>query len=269
MQTAVSAAAAQAEAKAGDLMSAFSAAAAKIINTAAAAAGVAPAGAAVDPVGTDLITVLDGLQELQQQGQDVTGTLAALGLDQPGFSYLLQLHQLAGAATGSDAAGFITDQEWADARDVVVAAYRRLKQPIWQQEEVTANCLLGPDAFQINGSGPDLGTYRAEPTARQDWQRVLAGRIAEDAALSAAADSLLAATESATLPVLRDALLDDITTAFRRRRPGVCRDAERELDLEHGGRKQRHPDRDDLPAQGVHGRGSVVRCRRRAACQRR
>ena len=213
MQTAVSAAAAQAEAKAGDLMSAFSAAAAKIINTAAAAAGVAPAGAAVDPVGTDLITVLDGLQELQQQGQDVTGTLAALGLDQPGFSYLLQLHQLAGAATGSDAAGFITDQEWADARDVVVAAYRRLKQPIWQQEEVTANCLLGPDAFQINGSGPDLGTYRAEPTARQDWQRVLAGRIAEDAALSAAADSLLAATESATLPVLRDALLDDITTA--------------------------------------------------------
>ena len=214
--TAVSAAAAQAEAKAGDLMSAFSAAAAKIINmaaAAAAAAGVAPVGGAADPAGTDLITVLGGLQELQQQGQDVTGALAALGLDQPGFSYLLQLQQLAGAATASDAAGFITDQEWADARDVVVAAYRRLKQPLWQQEEVTANCLLGPDAFQVNGSGPGLGTYRAETTARQDWQRVLAGRIAQDAALSAATGSLLAATESATLPILRDALLDDITTA--------------------------------------------------------
>ena len=214
--TAVSAAAAQAKAKAGDLMSAFSAAAAKIINTAAAAAaaaGVAAAGGTADPAGTDLITVLGGLQELQQQGQDLTGALAALGLDQPGFSYLLQLQQLAGAATASDAAGFITDQEWADARDVVVAAYRRLKQPIWRQEEVTANCLLGPDAFQINGSGPDLGTHRAETTARQDWQRVLAGRIAQDAALSAATGSLLAATESATLPILRDALLDDITTA--------------------------------------------------------
>ena len=214
--TAVSVAAAQAEAKAGDLMSAFSTTAAKIINTAAAAAaaaGVAPAGGTADPAGTDLITVLGGLQELQQQGQVLTGALAALGLDQPGFSYLLQLQQLAGAATASDAAGFITDQEWADARDVVVAAYRRLKQPIWRQEEVIANCLLGPDAFQINGSGPDLGTYRAETTARQDWQRVLAGRIAQDAALSAATGSLLAATESATLPILRDALLDDITTA--------------------------------------------------------
>ena len=80
--------------------------------------------------------------------------------------YLLQIQHLAGVA-GSDA-DFITSQEWADARDVVVAAYRRLEQPLWRQQEVTANCLLGPDAFQINGTGPRLGTYRAETTARQD-----------------------------------------------------------------------------------------------------
>jgi hypothetical protein len=208
VQAAVSAAAAQPKATASELVDAFSAAAAEIINAAAAAAGETLA----DPAGAGLITALDGIQNSQQQGQDVTGALAALGLDQPGFTYLLQLQQLAGVATDSDA-GFITDQEWADARDVVMAAYRRLKQAIWRQEEVAANCLLGPDAFQINGTGPQLGTYRAEPAARQDWQRVLASRIAQDAALSASNDSLLAATESATLPVLRDALLDDIATA--------------------------------------------------------
>jgi len=46
-----------------------------------------------------------GLQQLQQQGQDLTDALAALGLDQPGFSYLLQLQQLAGTAIASDSCG--------------------------------------------------------------------------------------------------------------------------------------------------------------------
>ena len=156
------------------------------------------------PAGTDLAA----MHQQQQSGADITGQLAAAGLDQMGSTYLLLVQQLA-ATPGP----VITDAEWSDAEDVLVAALRRRSYPQWRAEEITGNYVLGPESFQVSGGGPDVGTYRFDVAARRDWQRVLTTRTGEYQALVDGSAGLAANAETAALPVLRDALLADIAAA--------------------------------------------------------
>lgn len=156
------------------------------------------------PAGTDLAA----MQQQQQAGADISGPLAAAGLDQQGFAYLLLVQQLA-ATPGP----VVTDAEWSDAEDVLVAAFLRRSYPQWRGEEIAGNYVLGPESFQVSGDGPDIGAYRLDVAARRDWQRVLTTRTGEYQALIDGSTGLAANAESAALPVLRDALLADIAAA--------------------------------------------------------
>jgi GH15 family glucan-1,4-alpha-glucosidase len=153
------------------------------------------------PAGYDLAAVYNQ----QQSGTDISAQLAAGGLDQRGFLYLCQLQQLIAITDVT-----VTDAEWADAADVLVAAYRRRQSSTWRQEEIEGNYVLDPDSFCIVGAGPDVGSYRQDTAARQDWQWVLSTRTAEYQALLDAAAGMVALAEQAALPVLRDSLLADV-----------------------------------------------------------
>ena len=175
---------------------------------------LAVAGLGVNPdLGVDTV---GALLKKDQQGTDITADLAAAGLDRTGFVYLVQLQELA-AAPG----GVITDTEWDDAVDVLVGAYRRqhyqewlaVEQPSQQpgtgQDTQQPAVVLSPDTF-IAGEDPPAAPLRIDPRARRDWLQTLRARTLQRQSLRDGLTGLVAATEQAALPVMRDALLSDI-----------------------------------------------------------
>jgi hypothetical protein len=156
------------------------------------------------PAGTDLAS----LSAQDQQGTDISGELAAAGLDRNGFAYLVQLQALASA-------GLVNATEWAAAVDVLTGAFRRRQYPAWAADEaqLPAPIVLSPDNFQLTDAGPALSAFRIDPRARADWQATLRIRTIERQALTDEMTSLVSTTEQATLGILRDALLADIAAA--------------------------------------------------------
>lgn len=152
-------------------------------------------------------TVLTDLHQQESEGGDITAPLADLGLTRPGYTFLLQLANLAAA---QPPAGLITDDEWASATDILVAAYRTLRYPAWRTEEIAGSIVLSPDLFTA-GPAPTLSAERIDPQARVDWEQTLAARADQQRALDAAASEAVRATEQATLSILRDALLAHAT----------------------------------------------------------
>jgi hypothetical protein len=151
------------------------------------------------PQGFDLAA----LQASAEQGVDIEGALALFGVDLAGFRYLLQLQAL----TAVDGVT-ISDAEWSDADDVLVAALRRRTYPAWRKEETSI--VLAPDSFTIAGSGPSMGAYRLDTTARRDWEMVLHTRTVQHQELVDGQAGLVADAERVALPMLRDGLLDKI-----------------------------------------------------------
>ncbi|NGN65281.1 hypothetical protein G5C51_15405 [Streptomyces sp. A7024] len=144
---------------------------------------------------------LADLEAKDARGTDIRAALAAVGLPRGGLLYLRQLARL--AATGP-----LTTAEWNDAIAVLVGARRRQLYPAWRAQETAF--VLSPDFFVLYGAGPQVSLYRADPGARADWQAVLRGRIAERQDVLDGGARAVAATEQATLPALRDALLTDL-----------------------------------------------------------
>jgi hypothetical protein len=154
--------------------------------------------------GTDIAT----LQTQDVQGVDISGQLAAAGLDRNSFAYLVQLQNTASA-------GLVNDTDWAAAVDVLVGAFRRCQYPTWAQVEAQQQTpiVLSPDNFQLTDTGPAVSTYRIDPRARADWQATLRTRTIARQALYDSTDSLVTSAEQACLAMLRDALILDIAAA--------------------------------------------------------
>lgn len=148
-------------------------------------------------------TVLEDWQAQELQGADISAALAAAGLDRGGFLYLLQLRGLVEDAT-------VTDTDWNTARDVLVGAFRRRQRPTWLAEEQEDGIILSPEFFTNGGSAPAVNRYRIDPRVRIEWQNVLDARTWRRKNLLDSADSAVATAEMVALPVLRDALLDQI-----------------------------------------------------------
>jgi hypothetical protein len=157
---------------------------------------------------------IEALHQADVQGADISSPLAAAGLDRAGFTYLVQLQQVAAAP-----AAMITNGEWADAIDVLVGAYRRQQYPSWVAEEQGRGqpqgnqqpaVVLSPDTFAA-GPDPTHSPLRIDPRARRDWLSTLRARELQLQALGEGTTGLIASAEQTALPVLRDALLADIT----------------------------------------------------------
>lgn len=180
----------------------------KAALTAARGGAVAPAAALsalldAGVPGFDLAGVLGDLAD----GQDVSDALNSAGLDVVGLNYLAQLQQLITIPNTA-----ITDAEWADTEDVLVAALRRRSYPAWRLEEATAGYVFGPETAAATAA-PTVGWFRQQPTARADWERTLLTRTTEFQALHDSATAMVRAAEQDAFPILREALLDDIAGA--------------------------------------------------------
>ncbi|MCM2423674.1 neuraminidase-like domain-containing protein [Streptomyces sp. RKAG293] len=134
-------------------------------------------------------------------GADISGLLASAGLSRPGFLLLRKLARL--AATGN-----LTAAEWKDAVAVLTGAHKRQQFPVWVTEETAF--ALSPDYFVLSGAGPRVSAYRVDGDARHDWQSVLRSRTTQREDVVEGNAQAVIAAEQAALPILRDALLDDL-----------------------------------------------------------
>jgi len=142
------------------------------------------------------------LEARENSGSDISADLTTAGLTRTGFRYLLQMSRLAQTGT-------VTEPEWADAVAVLTAVRKQMLYATWRSQETMV--VLSPDLFVPGGPPQQVSPYRLDPRARSDWQALLVARIAQRQALLDAAAAAVAAAEQAALPILRDALLADIT----------------------------------------------------------
>lgn len=137
----------------------------------------------------------------ENQGADISGLLASVGLTRPGFLALRNLARLA-------AGGNLTPAEWQDAVSVLTGAHKRQLFPAWATQETAF--ALSPDYFVLSDAGPRVSRYRVDGDARHDWQSVLRSRITQREDVIEGRAQAVVAAEQAALPILRDALLDDL-----------------------------------------------------------
>ena len=135
------------------------------------------------------ITVEDYLEEKQL-------SLAA-------FYYLVRVRNLASA-------GSVLAPEWADVYSILAQVRKLRSYGDWREKERLRDLTLGPDRFQIpDETSPSikLPAWRATERARRTWQNTLRARMDQQQSVTQALWSTVDATEEATLPLLRDALV--------------------------------------------------------------
>lgn len=153
---------------------------------------------------------LEALDQERQAGHSIEKRLEQLSLVASAFNYLMQIRGLANAKQP------ITDLEW----DIVYAtlAQARIQREFAEMraEEQDKLITLGPDLFKIPKelSSPlpflDSSTPRwlSIWQARRDWQDTLQSRIDQEESITEGLRSAISAVEEATLPVLRDPLIE-------------------------------------------------------------
>ena len=175
---------------------------------------------------------LADLEAQDGQGVDISAALAAAGLTRTGFLFLRELARL--AATGT-----VTGMEWTDAIAVLTAAFKRRQYPTWRSQET--GFVLSPDFFVLAQAAPQVNPYREDSRARDGWQAVLRSRIAQRQDLIDGNARAVAATEQATLPILRDALLADLAPTTTGN-VGEAMSTRFLIDVLAGGYAAQHPD---------------------------
>ena len=146
---------------------------------------------------------LQALAERMRQGESIGAEVEALGLPQAGFACLLRVRTLAAGNS------VVLDAEWVEVESILVQVLKRHEFAAWRTEEqsLPRQITLSPDFFRIDGSGAALLPWRATASARRDWQERLQARCDQERDLIAASQAAVRATEDATLPALRDALI--------------------------------------------------------------
>jgi hypothetical protein len=146
---------------------------------------------------------LADLEARAARGEDITAALDAAHLTRGGFLYLRTLARL--AATGT-----LTAAEWQDAGAILTGAHKGSLAPAWRGQET--GFTLSPDFFVLSDDAPTASPYRIDRRARAAWQSVLRRRTAQRNELAEATDRAVVEAERLALPILRDALLADVTT---------------------------------------------------------
>ncbi|MBI3969614.1 MAG: hypothetical protein HY329_28560, partial [Chloroflexi bacterium] len=153
---------------------------------------------------------LAALARQREEGTELSGELERLGLANDAFSRLARIHALIVSPAP------VLESEWSDVYSILAQVQKRRAYSDWRHEEQARDVVLGPDHFQIPEPPPSeflppaptpLPAWRATLDARRAWQDTLRGRIEQEKAVVDALRAAVAATEEATLPMLRDALI--------------------------------------------------------------
>src|SRR5262249_39760212 len=150
------------------------------------------------------IANLVALEDEHQRGNDITLALLARQLTLQPFLQLMRIRKLV-------LAGSVSDAEWDDVYAILVQVQKVRQYATWRQQEGTL--VLGPEHFQLpDATQPPLllPAWRATLQARQAWQETLSARMQQDQAMAETLRTAIDATEAAVLPLLRDALLQDL-----------------------------------------------------------
>ena len=110
----------------------------------------------------------------------------------------------------------VIDLEWEIVYDTLLRARKQLEFAAWRTEEQSRKLTLSPSYFRVgdNDSAPEQATSLSAPLwlstreGRRNWIDVLEARIAQETTIAAGSRSAVSSVEEATLPLLRDALLD-------------------------------------------------------------
>ena len=150
------------------------------------------------------IADLVALEDEHKRGNDITSPLLAKQLTLQPFLHLMRIRKLVQA-------GSVSDAEWDDVYAILVQVQKVRQYATWRQQEGTL--VLGPEHFRlpdVTQPPPALPAWRATLQARQTWQETLSARLQQEQVMAEALQAAINATEATVLPVLRDALLQDL-----------------------------------------------------------
>jgi peptidoglycan hydrolase-like protein with peptidoglycan-binding domain len=148
------------------------------------------------------LTELRLLRDQLQEGQDIEEQVIALGLQLPALLRLLEIADLI------DAGATALESELEEVDSILAQTQKVALLPAWIAQEIQAGVTLSPDHFRIASEEPEeLPLWRATRRQRRDWRDRLQARIDQERMAVESLRQAVDATEEATLPALRDALV--------------------------------------------------------------
>ena len=163
---------------------------------------------------------LKALANQRDQGTDITANLDQLGLPNDAFAYLVRVWDLLlSSPPGEDP---LLPPEWEDVYSILTQVLKRREFAAWWEEERGQGITLSsdyfeipnPPAFEFPPREPEpLPAGRATEAALRSWRDALQSRIDLEKSVIEALQAAISATEEATLPMLRDALIEATNVA--------------------------------------------------------
>jgi hypothetical protein len=151
-------------------------------------------------------STLIALRAQRDAGTDITPRLDQLTLPRDAFARLLRLRDLVvGGSTLSSA-------EWEDVDAILTQVEKRRRFARWRVAEEQAGVVLSFDYFRVPATSSasttaPLPAWLAAWSTRRQWRDDLEARIGQESTVADALRTSIEETEDATLPALRDALV--------------------------------------------------------------
>jgi hypothetical protein len=159
---------------------------------------------------------LEKIKDAFTQGTTLPITPAQYGLTTAELRTLFEVRQLGDEADDSD---------WEQVYHILVQAEkRRYLHPQWRNEEATAGISLNPDVFHVPSGGlaefqpllrltPGFLLWRLDARQQRAWRDQLQARSEQEHAVEVELQAAIDAAEEATLPALRDDLVQATVSA--------------------------------------------------------
>ena len=155
-------------------------------------------------------TLLEYLYNQREEGNDITPELDKLSLSNGALLYLVKIENL--LARGST----VLSSEWNEVCSILLQVQKIREYETWRVQEKDSRLILSSNSFQIPEPPPlefpppepqPLPKWRATQQALNTWKNKLKSRIEREQTIKEALQAAISATEEATLPILRDALI--------------------------------------------------------------
>ncbi len=159
------------------------------------------------------MAVLLQLKAAEEAGESITGHLHQLSLPRAAFNFLYPIvHLLNESATAT-----ILDSEWDAIVHILIQIGKVRQYGQWRREEQARGITLSPYFFTLPEREPFIfpppepepkETWRTNDSALREWKETLAARQAQQEAIAQSMKEAVGVVEEATLPSLRDALIE-------------------------------------------------------------
>lgn len=155
-------------------------------------------------------TLLEYLYNQRETGNDIAAKLDKLSLTNGAFVYLVSVRDLLASSNP------VLSSEWKEIYNILLQVQKIRQYETWRTEEKESQVILSSDSFQIPELPPlefpppepqALPNWRVTQQALRNWEDKLQSRIEQEQTIKEALQAAVSATEEATLPMLRDALI--------------------------------------------------------------